>query len=56
MFIIFARDASHAITSANSFSVACLSVPFLISSPILATSSTNHSYVPWIPRWLSLLK
>jgi hypothetical protein len=53
---MLARDASHAITSANSFSVASLSAPFLISSPSSATSSMSQLYVPCIPRWESLLK
>lgn len=40
--VTFAREASHAITSANSFSVACLSVPSR-ASPSSLTSSISHS-------------
>jgi len=51
----FANDESHAITSANSFSVASLLLP-LSSSPSSWTSSTSQSYVPLIPRSASFLK
>jgi hypothetical protein len=53
MPIMLARDASHAMTSANSFSVASLSVPSS-ASPSSLTSSTSQSYVPFIPRSESL--
>jgi len=42
MPVILARDASHAITSANSFSVPSLSFPSR-ASPSSLTSSTSHS-------------
>ncbi len=55
MSIMLARDASHAMTSANSFSVASLSVPSS-ASPSSLTSSTSQSYVPFVPRFESLWK
>jgi len=42
MSVMFARDASQAMTSANSFSVASLSFPSN-ASPSSLTSSTSHS-------------
>ena len=47
--VMLARDASHAMTSANSFSVAPLSSP-LSASPSSSSSSASQLYVSSTPR------
>lgn len=55
MPVMFAREASQAMTSANSFSVASRLLP-CSSSPNSLTSSTSQLKVPSIPLSLSFLK